>query len=167
MINYEFLYNGDIVETSLDREGDDFRVTIGDKTLLLHPVGPNLYTAAINGRRMSVAAVKYKDKFYIDVDSVLVELKEATEDNVAAAADSATDPDKIFAPMPGKIVKILVEVGQEVTERQQMVIVEAMKMENPVLSQAPGTVKAVNFKDGDQVDTESPIIELDLAEPPE
>ncbi len=49
-------------------------------------------------------------------------------------------------------------------EKQPMVIVEAMKMENQVNSKAKGTVKAVNFAAGDQVDTETPIIELDLAE---
>ena len=45
-----------------------------------------------------------------------------------------------------------------------MVIVEAMKRENQVNSRANGTVKAVNFAVGDQVDTETPIIELELAE---
>jgi biotin carboxyl carrier protein len=45
-----------------------------------------------------------------------------------------------------------------------MVIVEAMKMENQVNAKAGGTVKAINFAPGDQVDTESPIIELDLGE---
>jgi biotin carboxyl carrier protein len=43
-----------------------------------------------------------------------------------------------------------------------MVIVEAMKMENQVNSRAKGKVKAVNFSAGDQVDTETPIIELDI-----
>ncbi|HPC11674.1 MAG TPA: hypothetical protein PK112_06200, partial [candidate division Zixibacteria bacterium] len=108
--------------------------------------------------------VRHKDKFYIDIDSVLLEVREATEENVAGAAgDHAVDPDKIFAPMPGKIVKILVEVGQTVAEKQQMVIVEAMKMENPVLARASGTVKAINYRDGEQVGTEAPIIELELA----
>jgi biotin carboxyl carrier protein len=66
--------------------------------------------------------------------------------------------------MPGKIVKIMVAVGDEVTEKQPMVIVEAMKMENQVNCRAKGKVKAVNFAPGDQVDTESPIIELELEE---
>jgi 3-methylcrotonyl-CoA carboxylase alpha subunit len=165
MNTYEFLYDGEILETRLDRDGENFKVTVGETELTLHPVGQNLYTTLHNGSRMSVAAVRYKDKFYIDVDSVLIELKEATEDNVAGVAgDAGGDASRIFAPMPGKIVKILVEVGQEVNERQQMVIVEAMKMENPVLSRARGKVTAVNFAAGDQVDTESAIIELELAE---
>ena len=50
------------------------------------------------------------------------------------------------------------------TEKQPLVIVEAMKMENSVLCRANGTVRAVNFAAGDQVDTETPIIELEIAE---
>ena len=64
--------------------------------------------------------------------------------------------------MPGNIVKLLVAVGDTVEVKQQTVIVEAMKMENPVLARAKGIVKAVNFAEGDQVDTETPIIELEL-----
>ena len=164
MNSYEFLYDGEVVETRLEKDGDNFKASIDDTDLILHPIGQNLYTVDYNGTRMNVAVVRHKDKFYIDIDSVLLELKEATEDAIAGAAgDAGADPDKVFAPMPGKIVKILVEMGQEVTERQQLVIVEAMKMENPVLSKANGKVKAINFSDGDQVDTESPIIELEIA----
>ena len=58
----------------------------------------------------------------------------------------------------------MVAPGDTVEVKQALVIVEAMKMENQVLSRANGVVKAVNFKAGDQVDTENPIIELELEE---
>ncbi len=165
MNSYEFLFNGDIVASALEKDGDNIRVTIGEQTLTLHPVGKNLYTADYNGSRVNIAVAKHKETFYLDIDSVLLELKEATEDNVAAGAGGQIgDPSKIFAPMPGKIVKIMVNPGDAVKEKQQLVIVEAMKMENPVLARAAGTVTAVHFAAGDQVDTESPIIELELPE---
>jgi len=165
MNSFEFLHEGELIAGGLEREGEHFRVTVGDATYQLHPVGENLYTASVNGSRVNVAVKKYKDTIYVDIDSVLIELREATEDNVAGGAgDHGGDKDKIYAPMPGKIGKIMVAVGDEVVEKQQMVIVEAMKMENPVLARAKGTVKAVNFAAGDQVDTESPIIELEIEE---
>ncbi len=165
MNSYEFLFNGDIVASGLEKDGDNFRVTVGDTTLVLHSIGKNLYTADHNGSRINIAVAKHKETYYLDIDSVLLELKEATEDNVAAGAgDLGGDPSKIFAPMPGKIVKIMVKPGDAVQEKQQLVIVEAMKMENPVLARAAGAVKAVHFAAGDQVDTESPIIELELLE---
>jgi len=57
---------------------------------------------------------------------------------------------------------ILVRKGQKVSEGQPLFVVEAMKMENQVNSPASGSVKAVNGAAGDQVDTISPIIELEL-----
>ena len=112
-----------------------------------------------------MAVVRNKDTYYIDIDSVLLEVREPSDEGVAGGAgDQAAVKDKVFAPMPGKIVKIMVAVGDEVTEKQQLVIVEAMKMENPVPAKANGKVKAVNFSEGDQVDTETPLIELDLDE---
>ena len=53
----------------------------------------------------------------------------------------------IHAPMPGKIVKIAVEEGQEVKEKQLLCVVEAMKMENEIRAKFPGMVKEVNNKD--------------------
>jgi biotin carboxyl carrier protein len=59
---------------------------------------------------------------------------------------------RIVAPMPGKIVKVLVKPGDAVAARQGVVIVEAMKMENELRSQTSGTVSDVRVKEGDSVE---------------
>jgi biotin carboxyl carrier protein len=61
-------------------------------------------------------------------------------------------PQRIAAPMPGKIVKVLVKPGDAVAARQGVVIVEAMKMENELRSQTSGTVSDVRVKEGDSVE---------------
>ena len=165
MAKYEFLIDGDPIESSVEKQGEAFRVTVGEKTFDILPSGPGLYTTMIGGVRKTIGAMANKDTVYVDIDSVLFELQEPSEDEYGeGAGDSGGDKDKVFAPMPGKIVKYLVEVGQEVELKQQVVIVEAMKMENPVLARAAGTVKAINFAEGDQVDTETPLLELDIPE---
>ena len=58
---------------------------------------------------------------------------------------------EIVAPMPGKVMDILVNVGDEVLEYQDVLILEAMKMENALAAPASGTVKAINFGSGDSV----------------
>jgi len=58
----------------------------------------------------------------------------------------------IVAPMPGKVVKVLVNVGDEVTEGQGIVIVEAMKMENELKSPKAGKVVEVVAKEGAPVE---------------
>ena len=50
---------------------------------------------------------------------------------------------EILAPMPGKIIDVLVKVGDTVSEDDELVILEAMKMENPVYSTAGGVVKEI------------------------
>ncbi len=167
MSNYEFVIDGaEAITSTVEKKGNAFIVTIDENVVELYPAGDNLYHAHINGTRQLIAAARAKDgTTYIDVDSVLIELREPSDDAFGGGAgDAEGEKDKIYAPMPGKIVKLLVEVGDEVAEKQQLVIVEAMKMENPVLCRAKGRVKAINFADGDQVDTDSPIIELELAE---
>jgi biotin carboxyl carrier protein len=161
----EFVHDGELLSGAVEKTAEGMRVVIGDQSILLTPCGRNLYSTVVNGHKSVVAVVRHKDSYFVDVDSVLFELKEPSTDGVAGGAgDHGTAKDKVFAPMPGKIVKIMVAVGDQVEIKQPMVIVEAMKMENQVNAKARGKVKKVNFAAGDQVDTEKPIIELEIVE---
>jgi 3-methylcrotonyl-CoA carboxylase alpha subunit len=60
----------------------------------------------------------------------------------------------LSAPMPGKVVKILVAVGDAVEAHAAVMVLEAMKMEHTVRAPAPGTVHAIHVAVGDQVDSE-------------
>ncbi len=165
MPDLEFLFQGELSAARCEKSGDGYKVTVGEREFEFVPAGDDLYSVFLNGRRCVIGAAEYKGKFYIDIDSVLLEVAEPSEEAaLGGAGGEMGEKDKILAPMPGKIVKIQVEVGQQVPDRHPMVIVEAMKMENQVLSQAAGTVKAINFAEGDQVDTETPIIELEVEE---
>lgn len=59
---------------------------------------------------------------------------------------------EITAPMPGKIITVLVEEGQKVEEGQGLVVVEAMKMQNEIPSPKPGVVEKVLVQAGDTVE---------------
>ncbi|MBU2055562.1 MAG: acetyl-CoA carboxylase biotin carboxyl carrier protein subunit [Proteobacteria bacterium] len=60
---------------------------------------------------------------------------------------------EVKAPMPGKILEILVNVGDEVNEDDELILLEAMKMENPIYAPAGGTVKEIKIKANDSVET--------------
>ncbi len=66
-----------------------------------------------------------------------------------AAAD--TEGTELKAPMPGMIVRYEKEVGDEVSEGETVVVLEAMKMENALPAPVSGTIKAINFSSGDSV----------------
>ena len=65
---------------------------------------------------------------------------------------AASGPSRIVAPMPGKIVRVLVEAGDKVRARQPVVVVEAMKMENELRADRDGTVAEVHTREGMSVD---------------
>ncbi|MEC7304989.1 MAG: acetyl/propionyl/methylcrotonyl-CoA carboxylase subunit alpha [Pseudomonadota bacterium] len=84
-------------------------------------------------------------------------------DYMPVAAEGA-GADEIAAPMPGQITRILVEVGDEVVEGQDVAIIEAMKMENVLSAEARGTVREIAVKIGDNLNVDDLILALDLAE---
>ena len=65
---------------------------------------------------------------------------------------TATGPQRIVAPMPGKIVHVLAKVGDQVVHRQAMVVIEAMKMENELRASRDGVVTDVLVREGQSVD---------------
>jgi 3-methylcrotonyl-CoA carboxylase alpha subunit len=64
--------------------------------------------------------------------------------------------------MPGKVLQVLVEVGQIVEPGQPLMILEAMKMEHRIIASQEGAVSAINFSEGDQVQQGSALLELSL-----
>jgi len=65
---------------------------------------------------------------------------------------------EVLAPMPGKISKIIVKVGDSVAEDDELVILEAMKMENPICATAGGEVKEIKVKVGDAVEADQTLV---------
>ncbi len=59
---------------------------------------------------------------------------------------------EILAPLAGKVLDVLVEVGSKVEEDDEVVVIEALKMENTVYATAGGTVKEIKVKKGDKVE---------------
>ena len=67
---------------------------------------------------------------------------------------------KIEAVMPGTINEIFVSVGDQVKEDDELLILEAMKMENPIVAPGNGTVKEIKVKEGDKVNTSQVLVVL-------
>jgi biotin carboxyl carrier protein len=65
---------------------------------------------------------------------------------------SAAGPERVVAPMPGKVVRVLVQQGQTVRARQPIVVIEAMKMENELRAGRDGTVAELPARDGQSVE---------------
>ena len=68
-----------------------------------------------------------------------------------AAVSAGAGEASVNAPMPGKIVKVLVSEGQKVNSGDVLLILEAMKMQNEIAATQAGTVKAINVAAGQSV----------------
>jgi acetyl-CoA carboxylase biotin carboxyl carrier protein len=69
--------------------------------------------------------------------------------------------EEVRAPLAGNIWKVLVEVGGKVEEDDELVIIEALKMENPIYAPRAGTVKEVRVKAGDKVAEDDLLVIID------
>jgi pyruvate carboxylase len=63
--------------------------------------------------------------------------------------------------MPGTVIKVLAAAGDKVEHRQTLLVLEAMKMETPVVSPYDGTVRAVHVSEGDRVAGGTLLVELE------
>ncbi|MDD4976175.1 MAG: hypothetical protein PHY93_17595 [Bacteriovorax sp.] len=63
----------------------------------------------------------------------------------------SVDHGQMKSPMPGKILKILVKIGDEVIAGTPILVMEAMKMEHTIKASKAGTIEKIHFKEGDQV----------------
>lgn len=81
-----------------------------------------------------------------------------TTRNILLQSGKKANSDAVTSPMPGKVLKLLIQEGDTVTEDQPIVILEAMKMENVIKSSRDGEVKEVKVSEGDHVDKNQTII---------
>jgi pyruvate carboxylase subunit B len=133
-----------------DLEGTPVRlVTIGDE---VHRVvarkGPTRgrYTLWLDGFRYEVEALDERTRAIRELGG-------------AAAAKAA--PARLTAPMPGMIVRVAVQVGEQVTPGQGLVVMEAMKMENELRATSAGRVKALLVQPGTAVEKGATLLELE------
>ncbi|VGV64226.1 acetyl-CoA carboxylase biotin carboxyl carrier protein subunit [Streptococcus pyogenes] len=82
---------------------------------------------------------------------VPTEASPQVEEAQAPQPVAAAGADAIPSPMPGTILKVLVAVGDQVTENQPLLILEAMKMENEIVASSAGTITAIHVGQGQVV----------------
>ena len=92
--------------------------------------------------------------------SVKVETERERLEARAGGGAAGSAEKLVKAPMPGRVVKVLVEVGHEVVAGQALLVVEAMKMENEVKAKGPGVVQTVHVAVGATVEANAKLVTL-------
>ncbi len=101
--------------------------------------------------------------FTINGEWVRAEVKNEQDlllERLGFKTDQALSAGKIDAPMPGKILEILVEKDEDIERGQAVIILEAMKMENEIKAADSGTISEIFVETGDSVEKNQPLIEI-------
>jgi biotin carboxyl carrier protein len=119
-------------------------------------VDPGLYSLLIGGRSYEIDLLGMEDALMVLVDGqpFRVEIQEEQERRLRAAAGKGevkAGKRAVTAPMPGKVVRLLVRPGDAVRPGDGLIVMEAMKMENELKASAGGTVKEVRVEEGKAV----------------
>jgi len=112
---------------------------------------------AVDGRVWRASVVRSGDRLLVSLDggAHVFELGDAP-----ARGGAAGGAGTVVAPMPGKIVRVLVAVGDTVEAGAPLVVLEAMKMETTLRSETAGTVVAVSVESGATVDAGAVLVEV-------
>ena len=111
----------------------------------------------IGADRFNYNVTLYGEQFQIQVEDERTRRLNAGRRMTSESSGNAS----VNAPIPGLVVKVLVEVGSEVVEDQPLVILEAMKMENEIRSPRAGTITKIEVSSGQRVEQNSPLIVLE------
>ena len=117
-----------------------------------------------SGRQHEVVILSRPDGRGLEalVDGLSVPVRVSSGTAVARKAGAHGEgPDRVTAPMPGKVVKLLVSAGDQVTARQGVVVVEAMKMENELRAGRAGIVREVLVVEGASVEAGTPLLVIE------
>ena len=71
---------------------------------------------------------------------------------------------ELTSPIPGKIMKVLVGVGEAVNEDDEIMKIESMKMENPIYAPAAGTIESISVKENDEVEVDDLLLVIKAAD---
>lgn len=135
------------LESIVKREDSVVKVTLGEKTYefsLLSQSDGHMVLQGENARfqvRHGTKTMSYQTR-----DIVLTPAQTGRKKSAGA------DHGELVSPMPGKIFRVLVAVGDQVKKGESLLILEAMKMEHAIKAPHDGVVKSIHFKEGEQVD---------------
>ena len=80
------------------------------------------------------------------------------------AKSSSAEDGHMLSPMPGKILKVMVKAGDSVSKGDSLIVMEAMKMEHTIKAAFDGSISAVHYQEGEQVDGGVDLVDVQKSE---
>ena len=168
--NYQVIIDEQIFELKLiKRQAIYYKISVNGElcSFVLKKLTNNEYFIETDNQKKLIVAVLYlndRKKYHINfgLNTYLAEIMDfqTNYSNARKGTSSEDNSNVIMTPMPGKIVEVLVKEGDEVTEGQNIVIVEAMKMQSEYKAPGKRIVEEVLVSVGDSIEGNQPLVIL-------
>lgn len=145
-VEVEIVRDGEAVVAKVDGRVYELEVTRPETSVYLIKNSGSITEAKISSSS--------KEKIQVDLNGQEHSVKIIDPKKLRVSGDggdNSSGPAQIKTAMPGKVVKILVELGAEINKGDGVIVVEAMKMQNELKAPRNGTVQSVNVAEGDTV----------------
>ena len=151
-MTYDIAIDGKHYRLDLDRQDGRWTCRIDGREIEVDAVlaRPNVLSLRIGNKAYEVKCERVASDQHVWVGSARFAVEVRDPRSLRSRSRSADDhgPRKLTAPMPGKVVRVLVAEGAEIDAGGGVLVVEAMKMQNEVKSPKKGTVQKILAKEG-------------------
>lgn len=149
----------------ISRNGNIMTVDVDGKLyeVDLLQVEPGIFSVIYNNISYNIELIEKSDHRHYTVNTLYnswdVEVIDAeTKYRMNRSKEEHDESTRIYSPMPGKVVKILVKEGDKVKAGETVIIVSAMKMESEYKVKKDRTIKQILVKEGDTIDANQTLI---------
>ncbi len=150
-----------LIDAQVRYQRDQWQITLNGETTLARgkKLEGDRFAVELDDRRLMASVVAVADKRSIFLQGSTYSLLRDDPLHRVDAGDSHGGG--LTAPMPGKVVALLAQLGQKVEKGTPLLILEAMKMEHTITAPAAGTVKAFCYAAGEQVSDGAALVEFE------
>ncbi len=150
---------------NIERNGENYRILLNDReySIQVRKVEQSFYSLLIDNKAYELSVDKEGDRNLVEVggDVFSVEIFDAAYSKERKTGEEPEGKQIIKSIMPGKVIKIIANIGDEVKEGQGLIIMEAMKMENEITSPKSGRVVDIRVQEGNTVESDAELIAIE------
>jgi biotin carboxyl carrier protein len=144
----EVRIGGELVDVDVVQVG-------GERGQLSVRIDGQVVDLTTEGQPPDIGAIASGHRSYVRVESERLRAAEAAKKSGGGGAEKV-----VKSPMPGRIVKVLVQAGDEVEAGKPLLVMEAMKMENEIKAKAAGKIGQVHVAAGDTVEGNAKLVTM-------
>ena len=168
-MKFEANTKDDVTELEIFEEDGEFKIGDEQRAYSFHQQKNGRYLLRIGTSLYKIDNVEYDDQtvtFSINGEWCKVDVRDEQDlllDRLGFKRPSEIGEGELNAPMPGKILEVMVNEGDEVELGDPVAILEAMKMENELKAPVSGTVTSIAVQKGDSLDKNDLILEIEAS----